>query len=87
MTAEIKAFPTRSSDALTAARALRDEARDAAISLAEQLVEDASKLSERLAEASKIDTMPAGIRDALLKLSMELTSRVTSANQIAGNFR
>lgn len=87
MTAEIKPFLTRSSDALTAARALRDEARDAAISLAEQLVEDAAKLSERLAEASKIDTMPAGIRDVLLKLSMELTSRVTSANQIAGNFR
>lgn len=84
---EVKPFPIRSGDALAVARSLRDEARDAAITLAEQLVNDASKLSERMAEASKIDTMPAGIRDALRKLSMELTSRVTSAHQIAGNLK
>lgn len=87
MTAEVSRLPIRNEQPLTKARRLRDEARDASIEVAEMLSAEVAALADRCAEASKLDTMPGGLRDAFRKLAMSLESQQTTITQIMGNAR
>lgn len=60
MTAEVRTLRTPNEQPLARARRLRDEARDGAIEVAEMLSAEVSVLADRCAEASRLDTMPAG---------------------------
>jgi hypothetical protein len=87
MTAEIRSIAPHNEKPLAKATRLRDEARTAALELAEGLTREAAKLGDQCAEAAKLDTLPGGLRDALLKLAMELASRQTILTQIMGPTR
>jgi hypothetical protein len=87
MSAEIARLRTPNEQPLARARRLRDEARDGAIEVAEMLSAEVSVLADRCAEASRLDTMPAGLRDAWRKVAMSLESQQTTINQILGNTR
>lgn len=87
MTATVTRMNERGEAPLTRARRLRDESLDAALSAAEMLSNEAAVLAARCGEASQIDSFPAGIRDALKKLGMELESRNQSLKAIMGTGR
>ncbi len=87
MTAEVSRLPTANEAPLTKARRLRDEARDSAIEVAEMLCAEVSTLVERCGDASALDTLPEGLRDAFRKLAIELDSRNQSILQIMGPTR
>ncbi len=87
MTAEVSQLRPKNEAPISKARRLRDEARDAAIDVAEMLSAEVATLADRCAEASKLGTMPAGLADAFRKLAMELESRNGSIGGIMGSAR
>lgn len=87
MTAEVSRLPTRNETPLARARRLRDESRDSAIEVAEMLSGEVALLADRCAEASGLDTLPGGLRDAFRKIAMELESRNTTLGQIMAGGR
>lgn len=79
---EVRSLRAAEEAPLAKARRLRDEARDTALEVAEMLSGEAALLADRCAEASRLDTMPAGLADAYRKLAMEIESRTQSIAQI-----
>lgn len=73
--AEISRLPARNETPIARARRLDAEARALSAEVAGMLSRDVSALAGRCAEMADLAPLPAGLRDAFLKLGRELESR------------